>query len=205
MPSGSGSGYGIGPANYARLPITYADPVLQAPGVVQVTLPPYQQLLLWNFDPEEEGTGDYPPRVDDATVTARLVTWIRVRYPPLPDSAAATTTTTTDHLDLEREPGHHSGRLRRRVRLSRRGQHGANLRRAGRRRCQRSAGRPPHLGRAECRQRGPGGAGQPGDRRDGHGYAVPDLLGRQHPGGDGRHRFPARGAGSRRLDDLAAD
>lgn len=91
----SGSGYGIGPASYARLPITYADPVLAAPGVVQVTLPPYQQLLLWNFDPEEEGTGDYPPRVDDATVTARLVTWIRVRYPPLPDSAPTTTTTTS--------------------------------------------------------------------------------------------------------------
>ena len=58
--------------------------MLEAPGLVQVTLPPYEQLLLWNFDPEEEGTGDYPPRVDDATVTARLVTWIRLRYPPLP-------------------------------------------------------------------------------------------------------------------------
>ena len=63
--------------------------------MVQVTLPPYQQLLLWNFDPEEEGTGDYPPRVDDATVTARLVTWIRVRYPTLQDSSATTTTTTS--------------------------------------------------------------------------------------------------------------
>ncbi|MGA2828830.1 MAG: putative baseplate assembly protein, partial [Streptosporangiaceae bacterium] len=91
----SDTGYGIGPANYARLPISYADPVLQAPGVVQVTLPPYQQLLLWNFDPEEEGTGDYPPRVDDAAVSARLVTWIRLRYPPLPPGSSATTATTT--------------------------------------------------------------------------------------------------------------
>lgn len=90
----SGPGYGIGPANYARLPISYADPVLQAPGVVQVTLPPYQQLLLWNFDPEEEGTGDYPPRVDDATVSARLVTWIRLRYPPLPAASSSSATTT---------------------------------------------------------------------------------------------------------------
>ena len=90
----SGPGYGIGPANYARLPITYADPVLQAPGVVQVTLPPYDQLLLWNFDPEEEGTGDYPPRVDDATVTAQLVTWIRLRYPPLPASSSTASATT---------------------------------------------------------------------------------------------------------------
>ena len=88
----SGPGYGIGPANYARLQVAYADPVLQAPGVVQVTLPPYEQLLLWNFDPEEEGTGDYPPRLDDDSVSARLVTWIRLRYPPLPASSDTTTT-----------------------------------------------------------------------------------------------------------------
>lgn len=92
----SGPGYGIGPANYARLQVTYADPVLQAPGVVQVTLPPYEQLLLWNFDPEEEGTGDYPPRIDDASVTAQLVTWIRLRYPPLPASSATASAATTD-------------------------------------------------------------------------------------------------------------
>ena len=91
----SGPGYGVGPANYARLPISYADPVLEAPGVVQVTLPPYQQLLLWNFDPEEEGTGDYPPRLDDATMSARLVTWIRLRFPPLPGSSSTSTTGTT--------------------------------------------------------------------------------------------------------------
>jgi len=91
----SGPGYGIGPANYARLQVTYADPVLQAPGVVQVTLPPYEQLLLWNFDPEEEGTGDYPPRIDDASVTAQLVTWIRLRYPPLPASSGTASTTTS--------------------------------------------------------------------------------------------------------------
>jgi hypothetical protein len=87
----SGSPYGIGPPNYARLQLSYADPVLQSPGLVQVTLPPYEQLLLWNFDPEEEGTGDYPPRLDDDGVSARLVTWIRVRYPPLPGSPGGTT------------------------------------------------------------------------------------------------------------------
>jgi hypothetical protein len=87
----SGSPYGIGPPNYARLQLSYADPVLQSPGLVQVTLPLYEQLLLWNFDPEEEGTGDYPPRLDDDGVSARLVTWIRVRYPPLPGSPGGTT------------------------------------------------------------------------------------------------------------------
>jgi hypothetical protein len=86
----SGPGYGVGPANYARLPITYADPVLQAPGIIQVSLPPYENILLWNFDPEEEGTGDYPPRLDDASISSRLVTWIRLRLPPLPTSAVTT-------------------------------------------------------------------------------------------------------------------
>jgi len=93
----SGLGYGLGPANYTRLPITYADQVLVGPGIVQVTLPAYDQILLWNFDPEEEGTGDYPPRLDDASVSARLISWIRVRYPPMPatDQSSATGNGTT--------------------------------------------------------------------------------------------------------------
>ena len=84
----AGPGFGIGPANYTRLPVTYADPVLQAPGIVQVTLPAPDKLMIWAFDPEEEGAGDYPPRVDDATVAARIVTWIRLRLPPLAEAAA---------------------------------------------------------------------------------------------------------------------
>ena len=80
----AGPAHGIGPPNYASLPVSYADPVLRAPGLIQVTLPEYSRLLLWAFDPEEEGTGDYPPRVDDADVSARLISWIRLRYPPLP-------------------------------------------------------------------------------------------------------------------------
>ena len=84
----AGPGFGIGPASYAGLPVIYADPVLQAPGIVQVTLPAYEKLMIWAFDPEEEGTGDYPPRVNDATITARIVTWLRLRLPPLPSDAA---------------------------------------------------------------------------------------------------------------------
>jgi hypothetical protein len=86
-PTGS---FGVGPANYQRLPLLYASKVLQAPGVIQVTLPPYDQLLLWDLDPEEEGTGDFPPRVDDRAVAARIVTWIRLRYAsPVSPVAAA--------------------------------------------------------------------------------------------------------------------
>jgi hypothetical protein len=83
------TGLGIGPASYSRLPITYAEPVLDAPGLIQVTLPAYERLLLWDFDPEEEGTGDFPPRLDDPQVSSRLVTWIRLRYPPLGDDDTA--------------------------------------------------------------------------------------------------------------------
>ena len=83
------SGLGIGPSRYSRLPITYAEPVLDAPGLIQVTLPAYERLLLWDFDPEEEGTGDFPPRLDDPQVSSRLVTWIRLRYPPLGEDSTA--------------------------------------------------------------------------------------------------------------------
>ena len=84
----AGPGFGIGPANYTRLETSYADPVLQAPGIVSVTLPEAAKLLVWAYDPEEEGTGDYPPRVDDADVTARLISWIRLRLPPEPAPAS---------------------------------------------------------------------------------------------------------------------
>jgi predicted phage baseplate assembly protein len=87
----AGPGFGVGPPNYTRLEITYADPVLQAPGIVQVTLPDYEKLLVWAFDPDEDGTQDYPPRVDDAAVTARLVTWIRLRLLPAPDDQGPVT------------------------------------------------------------------------------------------------------------------
>jgi len=85
----AGLGFGIGPARYTRLQPSYAEPVLVAPGVINVELPRYADLLVWSFDPEEEGTGDYPPRLD-AEVGKRLVTWLRLRYPPLADATAFT-------------------------------------------------------------------------------------------------------------------
>jgi len=78
---------GLPPARYKRLSIEYAENVLQSPGIVQVTLPRYEELLLWDFDPEEEGTGDYPPLVEDQDVAKRIATWIRIRL-PLPQQAA---------------------------------------------------------------------------------------------------------------------
>ena len=159
----SGPGYGIGPANYARLPITYADPVLQAPGVVQVTLPPYEQILVWNFDPEEEGTGDYPPQLTDATVSASLVTWIRLRFPTPADSAtatSATSTTTTDHAVDRPERRGIGGRrpepvrLHHPVLLHRRDDHPVDHRPVGGG-GQRPADGPADVGRGQRRPRSP--------------------------------------------------
>ncbi|HXH78128.1 putative baseplate assembly protein [Nocardioides sp.] len=88
----AGQGLGVGGPRYTRLPVTYAEPVLESPGLIHVTLPAYEQLLLWEFDPEEDGTGDFPPRIDDAAVARRVVTWVRLRYPPLAEEVATAVT-----------------------------------------------------------------------------------------------------------------
>ena len=67
------------PARYKRLDIEYAENVLDRPGIVQVTLPKEEEIDLWEFDPTEEGTGEYPPRLEDREVANRVVTWLRVR------------------------------------------------------------------------------------------------------------------------------
>ena len=131
-----------------------------------------------------------------------------LRYPPLPDSS---TTSTRQRRHRPRRPpaGPHPVPLRRRLRLPGR-DHG---RRPGRfwlrpqPATSRRAGSPGsgqrHLG-------DPSRAGHPGDRRDRHRHALPDLHRRQHPGSVGRHRFPARGAGPdgwaawQQIDDIYA-
>lgn len=67
------------PALYKRLPIEYAENVLDRPGIVQVTLPCIDEIALWDFDPTEEGTGDYPPRIEERGLADRVITWIRIR------------------------------------------------------------------------------------------------------------------------------
>jgi hypothetical protein len=69
------------PPRYTPLPVEYAEDVLDMPGIVQLTLPPYEALRLWNFDPTEEGTKDYPPRLEDRDMASRVVTWLRIRLP----------------------------------------------------------------------------------------------------------------------------
>ena len=72
------------PALFKRLDIEYAENVLDRPGIVQLTLPKLEELTklnLWKegFDPNEEGTGDYPPRLEDRNLASRVTAWIRIR------------------------------------------------------------------------------------------------------------------------------
>jgi hypothetical protein len=65
---------------YRPLPATTTDDLLSEPAVVQITLPPADQLRLWDdVDPLEEGVGDLPPMLDDPVLSNRVITWLRVR------------------------------------------------------------------------------------------------------------------------------
>lgn len=60
-------------------PRTEVD-LLSVPGVVQVSLPDASELTLWEeVDPLEGGVGDMPPTLEDTTLAARVVTWLRIR------------------------------------------------------------------------------------------------------------------------------
>ncbi|MCA1614978.1 MAG: putative baseplate assembly protein [Acidobacteria bacterium] len=82
---------------YERLRVVQEPDVLSEVGVVQLELPGKEKLATWVFDePMQEGTGDYPPRIEDDEVRARLVTWLRVRLPPSQPSATETPGTGTN-------------------------------------------------------------------------------------------------------------
>ena len=69
-------------ATYRELDAAASVEVLTEPGVIQVTLPGANQLGLWtNLDPLESGAGDFPPAIDDSRIAARVITWIRIRFP----------------------------------------------------------------------------------------------------------------------------
>lgn len=82
----------LGPiARYTPLKVIQQADVFNSPGVVMVELPDAGQLEPWDFDePLLEGTGDFPPRLEDDEVRKRLVTWLRIRLPdPQEDQATA--------------------------------------------------------------------------------------------------------------------
>jgi predicted phage baseplate assembly protein len=70
-----------GTPSYQRLRMPYAENVLDVPGVVDVVLPALADFVTpWEVDPSDEGTGDFPPLVQDGKLAARIVTWLRIRY-----------------------------------------------------------------------------------------------------------------------------
>lgn len=53
--------------------------ILESPGVVELTLPPKDELKIWtNLDPLEQGVRDFPPSLEDSKVQSRIITWIRI-------------------------------------------------------------------------------------------------------------------------------
>lgn len=74
-------------ANYDRPRVLQQPDVFSAAGIVMIELPDAPQLNTWSFEePEEEGTGGFPPRLEDDALRPRLVTWLRIR---LADEATA--------------------------------------------------------------------------------------------------------------------
>ncbi len=52
--------------------------LLDEPGVVELPLPGAERLRLWDdLEPQDEGTGDFPPALAEDSLADRLVTWIR--------------------------------------------------------------------------------------------------------------------------------
>jgi hypothetical protein len=69
-------------AQYVSLTPLAAPDVLDSIGVVLLPLPGAAQIGTWTFsDPMSEGTGDFPPLMNDPTIGPRIVTWIRIRLP----------------------------------------------------------------------------------------------------------------------------
>ena len=83
-----------GEARYTRLRASL-EPDATGAGEVAVfrlQLPGAEALRTWEFaEPMEEGTGDYPPRVEDEQVAQRIVTWIRLRLPSMGEGTPAGT------------------------------------------------------------------------------------------------------------------
>lgn len=67
---------------YRRLAARTDGAVPHRPGLVELPLPPADQLNTWSsFGPLEEGRGAFPPSLEENADTERLMTWIRIRLP----------------------------------------------------------------------------------------------------------------------------
>ena len=65
---------------YLPLPARFSGDLLAEPGVVELQLPEQGQLGLWpNLEPLEQGSGDFPPSLEDTDLESRILTWVRIR------------------------------------------------------------------------------------------------------------------------------
>jgi hypothetical protein len=66
--------------HYRSLDARASANVLDAPGIVQLTLPAADGLRLWDdIDPLEAGAGELPPALEDTRLADRVITWLRIR------------------------------------------------------------------------------------------------------------------------------
>ncbi|MBV8901875.1 MAG: putative baseplate assembly protein [Verrucomicrobia bacterium] len=72
---------------YLRLDSQADDNPLENLTLVQLNLPGRGSIGNWTLGPLEQGVGDFPPLLEDDAVSARLITWIRIRLPQSPGSA----------------------------------------------------------------------------------------------------------------------
>ena len=75
---------------YQTLESSEDDNPLQNLTLVQLTIPSSQVGVWSQLAPLEDGTGDYPPTLNDPTLAARLIAWIRIRLAPNPDGSTPT-------------------------------------------------------------------------------------------------------------------
>lgn len=74
---------------YERLNSIASGNPLADPTLVQLTLPEAGSIGMWTLGPLVDGTGDFPPSLQDqASIASRVVTWIRVRLPNPVDAQA---------------------------------------------------------------------------------------------------------------------
>ena len=66
--------------SYKPLATNVQGNVLDAPGIVELTLPSKNELRLWtNLDPLEQGVEEFPPSLEDSKLNDRIITWIRIQ------------------------------------------------------------------------------------------------------------------------------
>lgn len=72
--------------HYQRLQPTMQSNVLDDVGIVQLDLSQVNTLDTWQFEsPLQEGTRDFPPRLEDERLRDRVITWLRIRVPQQTD------------------------------------------------------------------------------------------------------------------------